>query len=303
MTVIDHVASHLRHKAFRQPAIRGNADGESAAQHQGAIDDRHDKEGLPQTSGSRGLEGVHQELGERCAAHCAAAEATDRKAGRHADAIREPFDQRGHRGNVAKTETNAADNRAQPRQPQLVNDHRNTHQHKESNKADAGCDARLARAVVFKPVAENRGGRTKHEEQNREHNAAQRYLPVAAGGKELADEANVRTASQRLTESFFETQNARHRQPEYGHAVAHADAKVNHQRGGGHHPAVKAFTGNCIFLAKALKHNKYSPRLKKGRPKKCADNSTLMAFAHVPETSQIGMLPPSISDGYMLFFA
>ena len=119
--VIMRLAAARRRPALRTPAGRRDAVAERADHHEHEIDDAHHQEGLPDADRGRGLEVIHQHIGERRADHRAAAEAHDRHAGRHAAAVGKPFDQRRDRRNVAEPEADAADHAgAEPEQPELV---------------------------------------------------------------------------------------------------------------------------------------------------------------------------------------
>jgi hypothetical protein len=74
------------------PPCRRQPIAERASHHEHEINIAHGDEGLPHPRrGGRGIV-VHQHGGEGRADHGAAAEAHDGHAGRHAAAVREPFD-------------------------------------------------------------------------------------------------------------------------------------------------------------------------------------------------------------------
>ena len=118
----DHRLGFARRRpAVGPPAVRNDAIGEGADHHEDEVDHAHDGEGLPHADIGRGLEVVDQQIGQRRADHGAAAEAHDRHAGRHAAAVREPFDQRRDRRDVAEAKADAADHAGtEPHDPELM---------------------------------------------------------------------------------------------------------------------------------------------------------------------------------------
>ena len=144
----DHRIGFCRRRpALGPPAGRRHAIAEGADHHEHEIDHAHRDEGFPDADRARGLEIVHQQVGQRRADHGAAAEAHDRHAGRHAAPVREPFDQRRHRRDVAEAEADAADHaRAQPQQPELMRVDADRAEEETAAPAQRRHEARLARA-------------------------------------------------------------------------------------------------------------------------------------------------------------
>ncbi len=100
----------------------GNADREDAEHHGNKIESAHHQEGLFHAQIVTGCAEVgHKIVGQRSADKSATAKTHDGHASRHARAIREPFDQRGNRRNIAEAKTNAANHAvAQIDEPELV---------------------------------------------------------------------------------------------------------------------------------------------------------------------------------------
>ena len=118
----DHrIGIRRRSPAFRAPANRRDTVAERADHHEDEIDQAHRDEGFPDADRGRGLEVIHQQIGERRADHGAATESHDGHAGRHAAPVRKPFDQRRDRRDVTEAEADAADHAgAEPHQPELM---------------------------------------------------------------------------------------------------------------------------------------------------------------------------------------
>ena len=95
--------------ARRLPPGRRHAHDDRADNHEEEIDDAEHDEGLGDADMARGAEFAHQPHRQRRGDEGAAAEAHDGHAGRHAGPIREPFDQRRDRRNVADAEAAAAE--------------------------------------------------------------------------------------------------------------------------------------------------------------------------------------------------
>ena len=143
-----------RRPARRAPAGRRQAIAEGAPQHEHEIDEAHGHEGLPDADRGRGGEVIHQDGGERAADHGAPAEAHDRHAGRHAAAIREPFDQGRDRRDVAEPEAATADDAgAEPHQPKLMDIDADRGDHEAAAPAERRDDAGLARTDALEPAA------------------------------------------------------------------------------------------------------------------------------------------------------
>ena len=85
--------------ALRAPSVGRHAIAEGAADHVYEIAEPKDDERLPHADRNRRFEMVHEQIGQRRADHRAAGKPHDRHAGRHAAPVREPFDERRHRGN------------------------------------------------------------------------------------------------------------------------------------------------------------------------------------------------------------
>ena len=155
----DHRLGRLRGPTVGRPSRRRQPIAEGAADHEDEIDRGHGEEGLPHADRIRGLETVHQQIGERRADHRAAAEAHDGHAGRHAAPVGKPFDQRRNRRDVADPQANAADDpQAQPHDPKLMLDHAEGGERHPAAPAEGGDDSRFARAGAFEPAAPG-GGR------------------------------------------------------------------------------------------------------------------------------------------------
>ena len=223
--------SSLRAASRRRQAIAERAD-----HHEHEIDRGHGQEGLPDADVGRRLEIVHQQVGERRADHRAAAEAHDRHAGRHAAAVRKPFDQRRHRRDVAEPEPDAADHAgAEPHQPELMGVDADRAEHQAAAPAQRRDDAGLARAGAFEPAApERRRGAEQHEEQ--------RVHPAQLATRQSQVVVNSSCASVMSAQAFGcrQPDRARQRQPEHAEAVGHADAQMDAERRRRHQPAIEA---------------------------------------------------------------
>ena len=232
-----------RSPALRAPSGRRNAIAERADQHEEEVDCSHCQESLPNADVGRCLEIIHQQVGEGCTDHGAAAEAHDGHAGCHAAPIREPFHQRGHGRDVTKAEAQSANHAgAEPQQPQLMADDADRAEHEAAAPQDCGCDASLARTGALNPSTEHcRGDAEEHEEQ-RVHPAEAGDLPVARRGEELGDDRHIRAGLR-----CGQTDRARQRQPEHREAVGHADAEMNAERGRWHQPAIETGRGYDAF--------------------------------------------------------
>ena len=100
----------------------------------------------------------------------------------------------------------------------------------------------LARTDTFKPAAPYRSGDAKHHEEQREHPAEARDLPVARGGEQFLHLGDVRAGLRRR-----QADGARQRQPENAEAIGHADAQMNAERCWWHQPTIEAGLGNRVF--------------------------------------------------------
>ena len=135
---------------------------------------------------------AHQDVRERRADHRAAAEARDRHAGRHAAPLREPFDQRRDRGDVAQAQADAADRAgAEQHQPELVPVDAQGREDQAAAPAKRRDEGRLARAGALQPAAPDRGGRAKEDEEQCIDHAELADLPVAAGSEERAEKRHA----------------------------------------------------------------------------------------------------------------
>ena len=153
---------------------------------------------------------------------CAAAEAHDGHAGRHARAIGEPFDQRRDRRDVADAEAAAAEHAvADVDEPQRVGVDADRRQEESAGPAESGGEHRAARSAVLDPATEHRGRATEEHHRDREDPAELGELPVARRRLRDADEL-------------------RHRQIEYAERVSLTDAQMHAQCGRRHHPAAEA---------------------------------------------------------------
>ena len=233
----DHRLGFARRRpAIGLPPVRNDAIGEGADHHEDEIDHAQGGEGFPHADIGRGLEVVDQEIGQRRADHGAAAEAHDGHAGRHAAAVREPFDQRRDRRDVAEAKADAADHAgAQPHDPELVDVNAEGADHEAAAPAQRGDDTGFARAGAFKPAAPDRGRDAEHDKEQGVHPAHARDFPVAGGGEEFLHQRNIRTGFRR-----GQADRARQRQPEHGKSVGHADAQMNAKRRRWHQPAVES---------------------------------------------------------------
>ena len=232
-----------RRPAVGLPAGRRHAIAEGADHHEDEIDHAHHHEGLPDADIGRGLEVVHQDVGERRADHGAAAEAHDGHAGRHAAAVGKPFDQRRHRRDVAEAETDAADHAgAEPHQPELVDVNPEGAEQQAAAPAERRDEAGLARADALEPAAPDRGRDAEQHEEQREHPAHAGDAPVAGRGEQLLHQRHVGTGL-----GCRQPDGPRQRQPEHGKAVGHADAQMNAKRRRRHQPAIEAGLCNCML--------------------------------------------------------
>ena len=243
----DHgVGVDRRRPALRLPPCRRQPIAERASHHEHEIDDAHGDEGLPHPG--RGWRGVvvHQHGGEGRADHGAAAEAHDGHAGRHAAAVREPFDQGRDRRDVAEAETAAADDaRAEPHQPKLVDIDAECRNQKATAPAEGGDHAGSAWPNPLEPAAPDGGrGAEQHEEQ-RVHPAEIELAPVATRGEERLQRARRLLAERGRGGRAFGNrlavgaqERALQRLPEHAEAIGHADAKMNGESCRRHEPAV-----------------------------------------------------------------
>src|SRR5438067_802806 len=152
--------------AVRTPADRGYPVAECTDHHEEEIDDPHGDESFPDTDRGRRLEIVDQDIRQRRADHGAAAEARDGKSRRHAAMIREPFDQRRNRRNVAEAKTDAAEDAgAEPHQPKLMDVNADRADHQAASPAQSRDNAGFARTGALKPAAPDR---SRYAEQHKE---------------------------------------------------------------------------------------------------------------------------------------
>ena len=203
--------------------------------------------GLPHADRSGRVVVVHQNGGERRADHGAAAEAHDGHAGRHAAAIGKPLDQGRDRRDVAKPETDAADDAGpEPHQPKLVDIDADRRNHQTAAPAQRRDDAGPARSDALEPTAPDGGRDPEQDEEQRIHPAEIELGPIAVGGEQrvrrygdLAEEGG-RVAGTRdgLVETLSRADGAPERQPKHAEAVGHADAEMDGERGRRHEPAV-----------------------------------------------------------------
>jgi len=178
--------------ACRRPTRGRHAIAEGAQQHRDEVQQRHGHERRRHAHAARRGEVLHQPVGQRRTDHRAAAESHDGKAGGHAASIGKPLDQRGHGRDVAQAEAEAADHAAaQPQQPELVQMHAQRAQQQSARPAQRGHHAGLARARGLQPVAEQRGGRSQHHEEQRIGPPQHGLRPVAGGGEEVGEHRRV----------------------------------------------------------------------------------------------------------------
>ena len=245
-----------RRPALGPPAGRRNAIAERADHHEHEVDHAHRDEGFPDADRGRGLEIVHQQVGQRRADHGAAAEAHDGHAGRHAAAIGEPFHQRRHRRDVAEAKADAADHAgAEPQQPELMRVDADRAEEQTAAPAQRRHEARLARSDALEPAAPHRGGDAEQHEEQRVHPAHAGDLPVAGGGEEFLDQRHVGARLRRV-----QAERARQRQPEHAEAVGHADAQMNAKRRRRHQPAIEAGgRDRPLFVKESRSGTGYAP--------------------------------------------
>jgi len=193
---------------------------------------------------------IDQAVRERRADHCAAAEAHDCEARRHAAAVREPLDQRRDGRDVAEPQSDAADDaRAEPQQPDLVGV--NPERGDEEAAAPAQCrdDAGFARTRALEPMSEERGRRAQQDEEERVRPAEHGHGPIAAcRGNEL-EKSGSRAGS-----GLVDSDSARERQPEHAEAVGHADRQVDGERCRRNQPPVIAGRRDRALLVQRGKH-------------------------------------------------
>ena len=206
--------------AGRLPVFRRNANGQRADHHGREVDQAHQGEGFDDADRGGRLEGVHQENGQRCADHRAAAEAHDGQTGGEAAAIGEPLDQRGHRRDVAEAETDAAEHPiAEIDQPYLVEMDAERRDEEAAAEAAGGDEHGDARADLFQPLAAEGGGEAEEDDGKTEDPAQGGELPVS--GRRLGD-----------------TDDLGQRAVEDAECIGLANAQMDGQRGRRHHPAV-----------------------------------------------------------------
>src|SRR6185437_4420410 len=110
-----------RYPAVGLPARRRDPIGEGADHHEHQVDHTHGNKRLPDTDGGRRLEVVDEQISQWRADHRAATKTHERHAGSHTPTIRDPYDQRTHRRDVAEAKPDAADHAgAEPHQPELM---------------------------------------------------------------------------------------------------------------------------------------------------------------------------------------
>ncbi len=173
-------------------------------------------------------EDAHQPHRKRRGDEGAAAEAHDGHAGRHAGAVREPFDQRRDRRDVADAERDAAEHAvAEIDDPEIVDVDAERGDEEAAGPAQGGGEHRLARPAFLDPAAEH--GRRDAEKENRdgEDPAQLRELPVVRRRLRDADQLG-------------------HRQVEHAEGVGLADAQMHAQGGRRHHPPAEARFGDGI---------------------------------------------------------
>jgi len=232
-----------RRPALGLPTRWRDAIGEGADHHEDEIDHAHRGEGFPDPDGGGSLEVVDQKVRKRRTNHGAAAEAHDRHARRHAAAVRKPFHQCRHRGDIAETETDATDDAgAEPHDPELVHVDAEGADQKTATPAASGDSARLAWTGSLEPAAPDRGRDTEQHEEQGVHPSQARDFPVATGGEQLLPQRHVGAGFGRR-----QPDRARQRQPEHAEAIGHADAKMDAQRRGRHQPAVETRLCNRVF--------------------------------------------------------
>src|SRR5215468_5252867 len=142
---------------------------------------------------------VHEHRGEGRADHGAAAEAHDGHAGRHAAAVREPFDEGRDRRDVAEAEAAAADDaRAKPHQPKLVDIDAECRNQKATAPAEGSDHAGSAGPNPFEPTTPDGGRGAEQYKEEGEHpaeNISAMDLAGAAMGsdwQEAASEASTK---------------------------------------------------------------------------------------------------------------
>ena len=210
------------------------------------IDDAQHHDGLPHADRVGGLEMIHQHVSERRADHRAAAKAHDRHAGRHAAPVREPFDQRRDRRNIAKAQADAADHaERQPQQPELMDDRRRAPRQEAAAPAECRDDAGLARPGALEPAAEHGRRQSRGNDASSEGDEKSLTRQSQLCVNSASNERHV-LARRRLSHA----ERARQRQPEHAEAVGHADAEMDGERRGRDEPAVETGASDDIFARK-----------------------------------------------------
>ncbi len=239
------------------PARRRQAIAERPAHHGDEVDRAHRNEGLRHPDvGWRGKM-LHQNVGQGRADHGATAEAHDGHASGHAAPVRKPLDQGRDRGDVAQSQSAAADDPgAEPEQPDLVQVHAECRDHESAAPAEGGDDPGLSRSHPLEPGAEEGRRGAEKDEKEGEHPAELADLPVATPRGQELKETHAGVTRHRLSDPDGPAQ----RQPEHAEAVGHADGEMNGQRGGRHQPPIEARSGDDSLFGQQPRHRE-SPRL------------------------------------------
>src|SRR4029078_260063 len=133
--------------------------------HEEEIDAAHHDERLGDADMSRSRELAEQPHGRRGGDERPAPKAHDGHAGRHARTVREPFDQRRDRRNVADAEAAAAEHTiADVDEPKCVGVDADRRKEESTGPAKSGSEHRAPWPTVLDPAAEHggRGGKQYH---------------------------------------------------------------------------------------------------------------------------------------------
>src|SRR5262245_24563147 len=101
--------------------------------------------------------------------------------------------------------------------------------HESAAPAARGYDAGFSRTLALYPGAEQRRGRSEHDEEQRVHPPERADLPVGGGRARDADRSSER-------------------EPEHAESVGHPDREMNRQRGRRDEPPVESGRGDNPIL-------------------------------------------------------